>query len=119
MHILLSLFVLLGFHQVGQVADAMAVYNNTSIAINAYFDCGFLCNNAWKPLNAGDSTSRPNKSGTLSAISTDYTYGCNVDVDTHGWVVATGTGDMNIVLTSYHQDGTVRETCNFIYESPS
>ena len=105
--------------QLGSASNAMAVYNYTSIAINADFDCGWFCEKDWDPINASDSKSRPNEAGSLYGNweDGDNVYSCSVDVDTHGYVVATGSDGTSILLTSYRQDGTIRETCYFVPES--
>ena len=97
-------------------ARAMNVYNDTALQaqLPVSFVCGLFCGNDWM-ISAGDMRSRPNTSGYIFASAPSYggTYGCSVDVDKHGWVTATGSDERSILLTSYHQDGSVRTTCTF------
>ena len=120
-HVLQPLFLIAAFFaiaQLGSVVSAMAVYNYTSVAINADFDCGWFCNNKWHPINPGDSKNRPNEAGTLEAWKgSDGRYadnhGCDVDVDEHGWVVFTPGNGTIVNVNSYHQDGSAHENCSF------
>ena len=97
--------------QLTTAAHAMNFYNNTTVQLSVDFSCGIFCGNNWT-VNAGDMKSRPNEAGNLWALGGNYA--CSVDVDQHGWVVAAGSDDTSIVLTSYHQDGSVRQTCTFV-----
>lgn len=121
-HILQPLFLVAAFFiaQFTFAAQAMAVYNDTSVAINAYFGCGWFCQNKWEPINPGDSRSRPGEAGSLLAwkgydvIGRDpVRHGCDVDVDEHGWVVFTPGGGTVVNVNSYHQDGSSDDSCTF------
>lgn len=122
-HILQPLVLTAAFFavaQLGSAVNAMAVYNYTSVAIDAYFTCGFFCRNDWT-INASDSKSRPGEAGTLRVSKGFISFAdqirnhvCNVLVDEHGWIIFTpGSGDF-INVNSYHQDGSADENCSFV-----
>lgn len=102
------------FSQLASTAQAMCVYNDTTIKIDVEFDCGIFCDNSWST-EPNNSYCRPDKSGT---INTDW-FCCNgaggrvprisMQVDAHGYVVLSWTDSSQTVINVcvYHEDDSL------------
>jgi hypothetical protein len=114
----LPVFVFGAIYAFATAAQAMCLYNNTSMEIDVVFDCGIFCNNTWDT-QPGNSYCRPSTSGT---VDTDWIC-CSGDgakypavqihVDAHGYVVVTQPSSSEISVCSYHADDSLDSCQDF------